>query len=55
VQWENIKEYVLDTISDFVVKVEKRTIKPWIRQEMINKMEERRKWKNVNIEKARRN
>jgi hypothetical protein len=28
VQWNNIKECVLDTISDLVGKVEKRAIKP---------------------------
>jgi len=43
VQWNNIKECVLDTISDLVGKVEKRTIKPWITQEMISKMDERKK------------
>jgi len=55
VQWNNIKEYVLDTISDLVGKVEKRARKPWITQEMISKMDERRKWKNVNTEKGRKN
>jgi hypothetical protein len=34
VQWNNIKEYVLDTISDLVWKAEKRARKPWITQEM---------------------
>ena len=46
---------MLDTISDLVGKVEKRARKPWITQEMISKMDERRKWKNVNIEEGRRN
>ena len=55
VQWKNIKEYVLDTISDLVGKVEKRARKPCITQEMISKMDERRKWKNVNTEEGRRN
>ena len=55
VQWKNIKECVLDTISDLVGKVEKRVRKPWITQEMISKMDERRKWKNVNTEEGRRN
>jgi len=50
VQWNNIKECMLDTISDLVGKVEKRARKPWITQEMITKMVERRKWKNVNNE-----
>ena len=53
-RWKNIKECVLDTISDLVGKVEKRARKPWITQEMISKMDERRKWKNVNIEEGRR-
>ena len=46
---------MLDTISDLVGKVEKRPRKPWITQEMISKMGERRKWKNVNNEEGRRN
>jgi hypothetical protein len=46
VQWNNIKKCVLDTISGLVGKVERRARKPWITQEMISKMDERRKWKN---------
>ncbi|PNF19696.1 hypothetical protein B7P43_G15386 [Cryptotermes secundus] len=41
---------MLDTISDLVGKVEKIARKPWVTQEMMSKMEERRKWKNVNNE-----
>jgi len=55
VQWNNIKECVLDTFSDLVGKVEKRARNPWITQEMISKMDERRKWKNVNTEEGRKN
>jgi len=55
VQLKNIKECVLDTISDLAGKVEKRARRPWITQEMISKMDERRKWKNVNTEEGRRN
>ena len=40
VQWKNIKECVLDSISDLVGKVERRARKPWITQEMISKMDE---------------
>jgi hypothetical protein len=29
VQWKNIQEFVLDTISDLVGKVEKRARKSW--------------------------
>ena len=53
--WNNIKECVLDTISDLVGKDEKRARKPWITQEMISKMDERRKWKNVSTEEGRKN
>ena len=55
VQWNNIKECVLDTLSDLDRKVEKRARKPWMSQEMIIKMDERRRWKNVNIEEGRKN
>jgi len=55
VQWKNIKEYVVDTISDLDGKVERRARKPWISQEMISEMNERRKWENVNTEEGRKN
>jgi len=55
VQWNNIKECVLDAISDLVGKVKKRARKPQITQEMISKMDETRKWKNVNTEEGRKN
>jgi type I site-specific restriction endonuclease len=54
VQWKNMKECVLDTIRDLVSRVEKRVRKPLITQEMIDKINERRKWKNVNTEEGRR-
>ena len=43
VKWKNIKECVLNTITDLVGKVEKRARKPWIMQEMISKMDKQRK------------
>ena len=55
VQWNNIQERVLDTLSDLVGKVEKRARKPWITHEMISKMDERGRWNNVNIEESRKN
>jgi hypothetical protein len=55
VQWKNIKECVLDTLSDLVGKVKKRARKAWITQEMISKMDERRKWKNISTEEGRKN
>ncbi|PNF28361.1 hypothetical protein B7P43_G17331 [Cryptotermes secundus] len=54
VQWNNIKECILNTIRELVGKVEKITRKPCVTQEMMSKMEERRKWKNVNNEEGRR-
>jgi len=55
VQWNHIKECVLVTLSVLVGKVEKRARKPWITQEVIRKMDERRKWKNVNTDEGRKN
>jgi hypothetical protein len=54
VQWNKIKECVLDIISDLIGNVEKRAKKPWITQEMVSKMDERRKWKNVNTKEGRK-
>jgi hypothetical protein len=54
-QWNNIKKCVLDTMSDLVGKVERRSRKPWITQEMSSKMDEQRKWKNVNNEEGTKN
>jgi type I site-specific restriction endonuclease len=54
VQWNNIKKCVLDTMSDLIGKVDRKARKPIITQEMINKMDERRKWKNVNNKEGRK-
>jgi hypothetical protein len=55
-QWNNTKKCVLDTcVSDLVGKVERRARKPWITQEMISKIGEQRKWKNVNNEEGTKN
>jgi hypothetical protein len=42
-------------MSDLVGKVERRARKPQITQEMISKMDERRKWKNANNKEGRKN
>jgi hypothetical protein len=55
VQWNNSKKCVLNTTSDLVGKVERRARTPWITEEMISKMDERRKWKNDNNEEGRKN
>jgi hypothetical protein len=54
-QRNNINKCLLDTMTDCMGKVEKRARKPWITQEMISKMDERRKWKSVNNEQGRTN
>ena len=46
---------VIDTISYVVEKVDKRARKPWFTQEMINKIDERKKLKNVSTEEGRKN
>jgi hypothetical protein len=38
-----------------IVKEDSKARKPWITREIINKMDERRKWKNVNKEEGRKN
>jgi hypothetical protein len=55
VQWNNIVECVLDTTSDLTGKVKNKARKPWITHEMISKMDERRKGKNVSTEEGRKN
>ena len=52
VQWNNIKECALDTLSDLVGKVEKRARKPWITQEMISKMDEKGDGRTSTLKKA---
>jgi hypothetical protein len=42
-QWKNINHCVLDTLSDLVGKFEESARKPWITQDIISKMDERRK------------
>lgn len=50
VQWNNIQKCVLGTVSDLVGKSELKAGKTLILQKIITKMEEGRKWKNVNSE-----
>jgi hypothetical protein len=46
---------IIEGMNDCVGKVEKRAQKPWIMQEMISILDERRKWKSVNNEEERKN
>lgn len=52
VHW-NIKKCVLDTMSDWVGKVDRKAREPYTTEEIISKVDERRKWKNVNNEERR--
>jgi len=54
VQCNSTKKCVLDNISDLVGKIDRKARKTWITQEMIKKMDERRKWKSVNNEERRK-
>jgi hypothetical protein len=55
VQWKNIKKCVLDVMSGMIYKVDRKARKPWIATEMTNRMDERRKQKNVNNEEGMKN
>ena len=54
-QWNSFKKCVLDTMSDLIRTVDRKNRKPSITQEMVNKMDEQRKWKCVNNEEDRNN
>jgi len=42
-RWNNIQKCVLDTMSDLVRKIDRKAREPQITQEMISKMNERKK------------
>ena len=51
---EILKAKITDSGNIHIGKVKQKTIKkPWVTNDMIRKMEERRKWKNVNTNKGR--
>jgi hypothetical protein len=54
VQWNNIKKCILDPVGDSVGKVERRARNPWITQEIISKMDERRSGKMSTTKKEGR-
>jgi hypothetical protein len=53
-EWSSFKSVVLDVLGNNIGKVEKKAKKPWITTEMMKKMEERRRYKNTNIEKYKK-
>ena len=53
--WNNMKQIILVSAEEHVGKMkQKRTKKPWITCEMIDKMAERRNWKNDKSENGKR-
>ena len=53
--WNHFKKTVIQSAETHLGYVKKKTPKkPWITVQMIDKMEERRKWKNVNTIEGRR-
>ena len=55
-RWMNIRKHIVDAAKESIgYKKEKRAKKPWITDEMIKKMDERRKWKSVNTTTGQQN
>ena len=53
--WNGIKEMITKSAEEHLgCKKKQNPKKPWITSEMIEKMDERRKWKNVNTEEGRK-
>jgi hypothetical protein len=52
---ERYQELSVRVIPHLIVKEERKARKPWITREIISKMGERRKRKNVNKEEGRKN
>ena len=53
--WDNVKTRIVKAAERSIGYVGSwRIKKPWITEEMINEMEERRKWKNIDTEQGKR-
>ena len=46
---------MFETLSAVIGKVNRKARKPWIMQEMISRIAEQRKWKNINNGEGRKN
>uniref|UniRef100_A0A8D8TDU0 Craniofacial development protein 2 n=1 Tax=Cacopsylla melanoneura TaxID=428564 RepID=A0A8D8TDU0_9HEMI len=53
-EWNIVKDTILESLEKNIGKKTARTKKEWITQEMLDKMEERRKWKSENTENGRK-
>src|SRR6218665_44051 len=53
-RWKRLKENIIESAMDIVGAEERMPAwKPWITKEMVDEMEERRKWKHQSTDKAR--
>src|SRR6218665_2463409 len=53
-RWKRLKENIIESAMDTVGAEERMPAKkPWITREMVDEMEERRKWKHQSTDKAR--
>lgn len=54
-RWQQLKESVLKSANEVLgQKTRTSNRKPWVTTEMIDRMEERRRWKNVNSDEGRK-
>ena len=53
-RWDILKESVKESEEECIEYTKQKAKKPWVPTEMIEKMDERRKWKNINTEEGRR-
>jgi hypothetical protein len=54
-RWQQLKESVLKSANEVLgQKTMTSNRKPWVTTEMIDRMEERRRWKNVNSDEGRK-
>ncbi|KAL1446126.1 hypothetical protein WDU94_014018 [Cyamophila willieti] len=53
-EWNAMKDTILDSLEKNIGKKTERTRKEWITKEMLDKMEERRRWKNDSTDKGRK-
>ena len=54
--WIHLKRCMQTTAEETIEYKESKNVKkPWVTGKMLEEMEERRKWKNINTEEAKRN
>ena len=53
-KWKRLKDNIIESTMDIVGAEERMpTGKPWITREMVEEMEEQRKWKPLSTEKSK--